>query len=154
MQKTNEELEKNVTGFEPQVIEMFMNYTWPGNLREFRNVVRRAVLLTQGDLISEKTLPWEITNVNPLTATPEPLTSKEQGTTITLKKEFGLKGAASKAEYETIMSLLKEVNNNKSELVIHPSILEYYANRKELHDEIENDSFNLNFYEFNLKYIN
>ena len=112
LQKTNDELEKTVSGFEPQVIEMFMNYSWPGNLREFRNVVRRAVLLTQGDLISEKTLPWEITNVNPLTATPEP-TSKEQTTTITLKKDFGLKGAASKAEYETIMNVLKEVKFNK-----------------------------------------
>jgi len=114
LQKTNDELEKNVAGFEPQVIEMFMNYTWPGNLREFRNVVRRAVLLTQGDLISEKTLPWEITNVNPLTATPEPAANKEQATTtITLKKDIGLKGAASKAEYETIMNVLKEVKFNK-----------------------------------------
>jgi two-component system response regulator HydG len=113
LQKTNDELEKSVSGFEPQVIEMFMNYSWPGNLREFRNVVRRAVLLTQGDLISEKTLPWEITNVNPLTATPEPVANKEQTTTITLKKDFGLKGAASKAEYETIMNVLKEVKFNK-----------------------------------------
>ncbi len=116
LQKTNEELDKNVTGFEPHVIEMFLNYSWPGNLREFRNVVRRAVLLTPGDQITEKTLPWEITNVNPLTATPEPAQSKEQAaatTTITLKKDIGLKGAASKAEYETIMSVLKEVKFNK-----------------------------------------
>jgi len=114
LQRTNDELEKNVSGFEPQVIEMFMNYSWPGNLREFRNVVRRAVLLTQGDLISEKTLPWEITNVNPLTATPDPVTTKDQATTtITLKKDIGLKGAASKAEYETIMNVLKEVKFNK-----------------------------------------
>jgi two-component system response regulator HydG len=116
LQKTNEELDKNVLGFEPHVIDMFLNYSWPGNLREFRNVVRRAVLLTQGDLISEKTLPWEITNVNPLTATPEPAQPKEQATattTITIKKDIGLKGAASKAEYETIMSVLKEVKFNK-----------------------------------------
>jgi two-component system response regulator HydG len=114
LQRTNDELGKNVSGFEPQVIEMFMNYSWPGNLREFRNVVRRAVLLTQGDLISEKTLPWEITNVNPLTATPEPETTRDQSTTtITLKKDIGLKGAASKAEYETIMNVLKEVKFNK-----------------------------------------
>jgi two-component system response regulator HydG len=110
LQKTNEELGKNVTGFEGDVIEMFMNYSWPGNLREFRNVVRRAVLLTQGDLIAAKTLPWEITNTNPLTATPETL-NKEQPNTI--KKDIGLKGAASKAEYETIMNVLKEVKFNK-----------------------------------------
>lgn len=110
LQKTNEELGKEVKGFEEDVIEMFLNYSWPGNLREFRNVVRRAVLLTQGDLISSKTLPWEITNTNPLTATPEP--SKEQ-TAVTIKKDIGLKGAASKAEYETIMNVLKEVKFNK-----------------------------------------
>ena len=110
LQKTNEELGKDVKGFEEEVIQMFMRYSWPGNLREFRNVVRRAVLLTQGDFISAKTLPWEITNTNPLTATQEP--SKEQ-TTVTIKKDIGLKGAASKAEYETIMNVLKEVKFNK-----------------------------------------
>jgi two-component system response regulator HydG len=110
LQKTNDELGKDVKGFEPDVIEMFLKYSWPGNLREFRNVVRRAVLLTQGELISPKTLPWEITNTNPLTATQEP--AKEQ-TTITIKKDIGLKGAASKAEYETIMNVLKEVKFNK-----------------------------------------
>jgi len=111
LQKTNNELGKNVSGFEPEVIEMFMNYSWPGNLREFRNVVRRAVLLTQGDMISAVTLPWEITNTNPLTATPE-TTNKEQQTPV-IKKDIGLKGAASKAEYETIMNVLKEVKFNK-----------------------------------------
>jgi len=112
LSKTNEELDKDVKGFEEDVIQMFMNYSWPGNLREFRNVVRRAVLLTQGDLISSRTLPWEITNVNPLTAVQEPL--RPEGTaTATFKKEIGLKGAASKAEYETIMNVLKEVKFNK-----------------------------------------
>ena len=110
LQKTNEELGKDVKGFEPEVIDMFLKYSWPGNLREFRNVVRRAVLLTQGELISPKTLPWEITNTNPLTATQEP--AKEQAT-ITIKKDIGLKGAASKAEYEAIMNVLKEVKFNK-----------------------------------------
>jgi two-component system response regulator HydG len=112
LEKTNEELEKNVSGFEDEVIQMFMNYSWPGNLREFRNVVRRAVLLTQDNtLVSAKTLPWEITNTNPLTATPEPVNKEQAGTTV--KKDIGLKGAATKAEYETIMNVLKEVKFNK-----------------------------------------
>jgi two-component system response regulator HydG len=112
LQKTNDELQKTISGFEEEVIRMFMNYSWPGNLREFRNVVRRAVLLTPVDeLVSAKTLPWEITNTNPLTATPEP--AYKEPTTIALKKDIGLKGAASKAEYETIMNVLKEVKFNK-----------------------------------------
>lgn len=114
LQKTNEELNKNIRGFEEEVIRMFMNYSWPGNLREFRNVVRRAVLLTPGEeLVSAKTLPWEITNTNPLTATPDGASRDQMTTTITLKKDIGLKGAASKAEYETIMNVLKEVKFNK-----------------------------------------
>jgi len=112
LEKTNEELDKDVKGFEEDVIQMFMNYSWPGNLREFRNVVRRAVLLTQTDLISSRTLPWEITNVNPLTAVQEPDRSAP-ATTMTFKREIGLKGAASKAEYEAIMNVLKEVKFNK-----------------------------------------
>jgi len=112
LQKTNEELDKNVAGFEGEVIQMFMNYTWPGNLREFRNVVRRAVLLTQVDeLVAARTLPWEITNTNPLTAAPESI--KTEHSAVTIRKDIGLKGAASKAEYETIMNVLKEVKFNK-----------------------------------------
>src|SRR5690606_2161290 len=61
LDKTNEELQKNVEGYEEDVEEMFMKYSWPGNLREFRNVVRRAVLLTPSGKINSNVLPWEIT---------------------------------------------------------------------------------------------
>src|SRR5450432_37039 len=62
LDKTNKELGKNVEGYEDDVMEMFLNYSWPGNLREFHNVVRRAVLLTPTGKISDKVLPWEIAN--------------------------------------------------------------------------------------------
>jgi len=42
--KANKELNKEVEGFDPDVMQIFMNYSWPGNLREFRNVIRRAAL--------------------------------------------------------------------------------------------------------------
>ena len=63
LDKTNEELNKNIEGYEDDVQEMFINYKWPGNLREFRNVVRRAVLLTPSGKINSKVLPWEITKL-------------------------------------------------------------------------------------------
>jgi two-component system response regulator HydG len=116
LDKTNEELHKNVEGFDEDVMNMFMNYPWPGNLREFRNVVRRAVLLTTGNKITSKTLPWEITNTNIFskhTDTPaavQPITTTAAAST----PSTDLKDAAAKAEYDTIMNLLKEVNNNKS----------------------------------------
>ena len=117
LDKTNEELHKNVEGFDDDVMNMFLNYAWPGNLREFRNVVRRAVLLTTGNKITAKTLPWEITNVNIFAKHPDTSATAVQPTTASAAspgKEIDLKDAAAKAEYDTIMNLLKEVNNNKS----------------------------------------
>lgn len=116
LDKTNDELNKNIQGFEDDVMNMFLSYSWPGNLREFRNVVRRAVLLTTGNKISAKTLPWEITNTNIFNKqVHESVTAQPAFATITSSpKEIDLKDAAAKAEYETIMNLLKEVNNNKS----------------------------------------
>lgn len=115
LEKTNEELNKNIQGFDDDVMNMFFNYPWPGNLREFRNVVRRAVLLTTSNKIAAKTLPWEITNTNIFTKpSHETFTAQPAFTTSVLAKEIDLKDAAAKAEYETIMNLLKEVNNNKS----------------------------------------
>lgn len=114
LDKTNEELNKEVQGFDEDVMNMFLNYPWPGNLREFRNVVRRAVLLTSGNKISSKTLPWEITNTNIFSKHTDTPAVQPVPTTASSSKEIDLKDAAAKAEYETIMNLLKEVNNNKS----------------------------------------
>lgn len=114
LDKTNEELQKNIEGYEEDVEEMFLNYAWPGNLREFRNVVRRAVLLTPSGKITSKVLPWEITQS---TLQPELHSNHHEENSIPQMagvKEVDLKDAAAKAEYETIMNVLKEVNFNKT----------------------------------------
>lgn len=51
LQQANEELERHIMGFEPKAVEAMMNYSWPGNLREMKNLVRRATLLAQDDII-------------------------------------------------------------------------------------------------------
>ncbi len=113
LDKTNNELNKNIEGYEDDVMEMFINYNWPGNLREFRNVVRRAVLLTPSGKINSKVLPWEITNARMHAHNHEsvPVAGKAGNGFI---KEVDLKDAAAKAEYDAIMSVLKEVNFNKT----------------------------------------
>ena len=58
----NQELSRNVTSFSPEVVECFMSYRWPGNIRELKNIVRRATLLTEGNEIMMKALPLEISN--------------------------------------------------------------------------------------------
>ncbi len=112
LNKTNIELGKEIEGYEDDVLEMFFNYSWPGNLREFRNVVRRAILLTSKGKISAKVLPWEITNP---VAMAEPSVAVEQHKAIPMvDKSIGLKDTASRAEYEAIMEVLKQVNFNKT----------------------------------------
>lgn len=48
----NEELNRNVEGFDSGAAEMLASHSWPGNLRELNNVVKRAVLLTRGSQIT------------------------------------------------------------------------------------------------------
>lgn len=60
LNEANADLEKNVVGFSDEAIHAFKNYNWPGNLRELKNMVKRAVLLTKDDLIPLKVLPHEI----------------------------------------------------------------------------------------------
>ena len=111
LNKATGELNKDIEGYEPEVIKLFMEYSWPGNLREFKNVIRRAALLSTSKLISAKTLPWEITNA-PLQV-PAPAESASV-IPVSLNKESDLRNAASMAEYETIMNVLKQVNFNKT----------------------------------------
>ena len=56
----NDDLEKNVLGFSKEVSDLFMTYDWPGNLREMKNTIKRAVLLTKSDLVSLDVLPQEM----------------------------------------------------------------------------------------------
>jgi two-component system, NtrC family, response regulator HydG len=113
LNKANEELNKKteVEGFDNEVMEIFYNYSWPGNLRELRNVIRRAALLTPEGLINSKVLPAEIIDPT-FYASPEP--SPVSSHFISGNRSNDLKNAASQAEYDTIMNVLKQVNFNKS----------------------------------------
>ena len=119
----NKELNKEVAGFEPEVMQIFMNYPWPGNLREFRNVIRRAALLTSSGLVNARVLPAEIVDTNSYTYLQQlqeaaPVATSSIITTSShhpiTHKETDLKNAAAQAEYDTIMNVLKQVNYNKS----------------------------------------
>lgn len=56
----NDDLEKNIEGFDDEVIELFMNYDWPGNLREMKNTIKRSVLLTKTSTVPIDVLPQEM----------------------------------------------------------------------------------------------
>jgi two-component system, NtrC family, response regulator HydG len=130
LDQTAAELNKSLEGFEEEVMQLFLEYNWPGNLREFRNVIRRAALLTTGGLISKNSLPWEIVS-GPLpdSITPVVSSSIERNTAPVA----ALKDAAAYAEYETIMNVLKQVKFNKTRAA---EILQ--IDRKTLYNKIRN----------------
>lgn len=101
MDKSNEELGKAVKKTDYGVMKAFKNYTWPGNIRELKNVIKRAVLLTEGDRIKEDALPIEIR---------EPKQFQERDVLSSLV----LKDVVERAESQAIIKALELTNNNKS----------------------------------------
>lgn len=109
----NKELDKDVKGFSSEVEECFITYPWPGNVRELKNVLRRAVLLTEGDYVQVKALPLEISTHSKVSAFESAVENTTNNGGVKEKK-LDLKNAALEAEYETILKVLKEVNFNKT----------------------------------------
>ncbi|MDR6762966.1 two-component system response regulator HydG [Flavobacterium sp. 2755] len=96
LEKANQQLNKDIIGFSPEVVSIFQNYNWPGNLRELQNCVKRATLLTQGDFIESDVLPIEF---------------------FQSQKQAGFSGSFSLSdnEKEAIIQALNRTQNNKSE---------------------------------------
>lgn len=60
LDQANRELDRHLIGFDAAASEAMQNYSWPGNLRQLKNIVKRATLLAQGDFISIRELGDEI----------------------------------------------------------------------------------------------
>jgi DNA-binding NtrC family response regulator len=106
---TNEELHKKVQGFSDYSLEALLSYNWPGNVRQLRSVIRRAVLLAD-DLITEKHLDIKRAPVPGLAFTP-----KIQGTPW---KELSLREIVHHSvvtvEREVLIQALKHTQGNKA----------------------------------------
>jgi len=119
LSRANKELNKEVEGFDEEVMQIFLNYSWPGNLREFRNVIRRAALLTSSGRVNARVLPAEIVDNNGYATNFTQQTIDTPTAAVPVHhpiahRETDLKNAAAQAEYDTIMNVLKQVNYNKS----------------------------------------
>ena len=125
LHQTNVELGKNIKRFSSEVENIFRNYVWYGNLRELKNVIKRATLLTDSEEIEASSLPFEISHFSKLqfekqpepaytTAASVPSSFTEVTDNQKSLSETTLKGASIDAEYEMILKALKKVNFNKS----------------------------------------
>lgn len=125
---TNKELGKAVKGFSQSCLEALFAYNWPGNVRQLRSVIRRAVLLAD-ELVTEKQLDIKRAPVPGLAFTPKvqgepwqelPLKEIVRRSVITLEKEVltealkytgGNKAKAARLlhiDYKTIHTKMKQ----------------------------------------------
>ncbi len=112
---TNQELDKNVQGFSENALDCLFNYDWPGNVRELRNVIRRAVLLSN-DIIDVCNLPvknWRLNAVQYEHSICEPLAVE-----IDINNGFSLKDyikkLKNKLEKQVIEQVLSSTGGNKN----------------------------------------
>lgn len=95
----NRELNREIKGLSEDVWEIVKQYEWPGNLRELRNIIRRAVLLSAGNTIGKNVLPTEMTSP-PADQQPANL--------------YDLKALQEKNERDLIIKTLADTRFNKS----------------------------------------
>lgn len=92
--QANNDLEKEVEGFDQDVIDLFRSYEWPGNLREMKNIIKRSVLLEKSNIIHLDVLPPEMSEA---------------------PQNSGLLSGYNKADEEqAIKAALEKANYNKS----------------------------------------
>jgi len=60
LEKFNKKLNRSVTDIDHHAKDVFINYGWPGNIRELENLIERLVLLAQGQTLTLSDLPPEI----------------------------------------------------------------------------------------------
>lgn len=151
LQEANAELGRNITGFSPEANELMLRYNWPGNLRELKNVINRAALLTEGNEVQLIAFPQEIIYAHKFNVIGNGDDHRPMGNPMqhsyhthdnyhspgpmsqpTVNKP-NLKAAAAEAEMDAIMKVLREVNFNKTKAA---QILG--VDRKTLYNKLKN----------------
>lgn len=100
-EEANRELGREVAVISHDALAVLKNYHWPGNLRELRNVIRRAVLFTRGDIITADSLP--------LLTTRKEESFPKMDISLSVEPE---------EEKERILRALEQVKGNKTKAAI------------------------------------
>jgi DNA-binding NtrC family response regulator len=102
----SQEFRKPVGALSPAVEQVLLGYSWPGNVRELRNVMERAVLLAEGDVLE----PHDIDSLHPVAARPAPVPAA-RGAAIDLPPA-GLR--LDEVERELIVLALERTRGNQT----------------------------------------
>jgi len=126
LEEANLELNKKIRGFSPDAMKFLLNYSWPGNVRELKNLVKRAVLLTESEYI-----PKENLSTNSSTATPLEI-PKSQDEKI--KFLTGFKDKIKEFEKGLIQEALEKSGGNKIKAarLLEMNRMSFYRKMKDL----------------------
>jgi len=116
-------LARKIKGFDPEAMRALTAYDWPGNARELRNIVERAVILSEGDMISAGDLPEKVgmkrdpEGAESADGTLKSLMNEHEREMIekALKKHHGNKEAAGRALGIDLATLYRKINKYKIE---------------------------------------
>jgi two-component system, NtrC family, response regulator AtoC len=112
IQKFNDRLKKNVGGMSEAAEQLLLGYPWPGNIRELENVIERAVLFSDSDMLKPADLPPELRESSgPLRAvSPAASATTQSGAADGLKEQ--VKAATTRLERELIQKALDQTGGN------------------------------------------
>ncbi len=73
LKRHNEIFNKTIKGFTPDAYAILKNYEWPDNIRELKNVIKKAMLVNKNSSIGIESLPGEIVNPESIPVEEQPL---------------------------------------------------------------------------------
>ncbi|MBU9726231.1 sigma-54 interaction domain-containing protein [Diplocloster modestus] len=112
----NESAHKSVRELEPRAMECLMKYSWPGNIRELRNVMERCVNLSVQDIITLECLPAELLREQAFSQTSQQFPLPMQPDMP--EQAFSSQHYNSYEEYECqrIVELMKQYKGNRTQV--------------------------------------
>lgn len=107
--EVNEDLGKNISGVQPDLLKQLKNYDWPGNIRELKNIIRRGCLMATNMITPTCLSPEFLNKINKRLRKQEWELSE-----ISEHKDDDLKTKSIISDYEEILNVLEEEDYNKT----------------------------------------
>jgi two-component system response regulator HydG len=119
LEESNLRLKKSIRGLSGEVWDIFYQYDWPGNLRELRNIVKRAVLLSSEDRIEKDALPSELYDHSmmmekSISISNQPIASPVSANSTQTIPLADYKSHFQEQEKDLILKVLQDTRYNKS----------------------------------------